>query len=189
MSRDKIIVAVTGASGFQLAFNLLGELKKKKIETHVIVSNAADKVREYETSISKKDIEKLSDFSYKEESIHTRICSGSFDSDGMIVIPCSMKTLGFISNGIDANSIARAAGVQLKSGKKVVLVPRETPMNLAQLRNLVSASEIGCKIVFPMMCHYIKPENVEDMEDYIIGRILEILGVKHEKYRRWDENE
>ncbi|NYZ79632.1 UbiX family flavin prenyltransferase [Candidatus Micrarchaeota archaeon] len=181
----KLIVAVTGASGFPLAIEFLKACRKKKIETHLIVSQSAQKIREYETGMSEKEVSKLADCLYKPEDIYTRICSGSFDVSGMVVIPCSMKTLAHIANGIEESSITRAASVQLKSRRPLVLVPRETPLTLAHLRNLVKAKEIGCDIVPPMMCHYIKPKSVNEMEKFLVGRIFELLKLEHSEYKRW----
>lgn len=181
----KVLVAVTGASGFQLAARLLEVLGKMKAERHLVVSRNAQKVREYETKLSEADVKKLCEHYYEPDAVHTSICSGSFDLDAMVIIPCSMNTLGHIANGIEHNAITRAAGVNLKMERPVVLVPRETPLGLAHLRNLVKAKEIGCSIVPPMLCHYIKPKSVEDLEDYVVGRVLEVLGIKHELYEKW----
>ena len=182
----KLIVAVSGASGFQLGFELLKSLKEKRIETHLIISNAAQKVRQYETEISDEEITNYTDYIYKPEDIHTRICSSSFDVDGMIIIPCSMNTLGHIANGIEKNAITRAANNQLKSERTLILVPRETPLTLPQLKNMVKAREAGCTILPAMLCHYIKPQSVNDMEKFIVGRTLELLNIEHTEYKKWD---
>jgi 4-hydroxy-3-polyprenylbenzoate decarboxylase len=181
----KILIAVTGASGFPLATRLLGTLGKLKVERHLVVSKNAQKVREYETKLSEADVKKLCEHYYEPDAIYTSICSGSFDIDAMVVIPCSMNTLGQIANGIEDNAITRAAGVNLKMERPVVLVPRDTPLNLAHLRNLTKAKEIGCSIVPPMLCHYINPKSVEDLDNYVVGRVLEVLKIKHGLYEKW----
>ena len=183
---SKIIVAISGASGFQLGFELLKSLKGKGIETHLIISDAAQKVRQYETKISDEEISKYADYIYKPEDIHTRICSSSFDVDGMVIIPCSMNTLGHIANGLEKNAITRAANNQLKSERTLILVPRETPLTLPQLKNMANAKEAGCTILPAMMCHYIKPQSVNDTEKFIVGRILELLNIEHNEYKKWD---
>ncbi|MBN1159744.1 MAG: UbiX family flavin prenyltransferase [Candidatus Diapherotrites archaeon] len=183
---NKLIVAISGASGFQLGFELLKSLKEKGIETHLIISDAAQKVRQYETKISDEELVKYADFTYKPEDIHTKICSSSFGVDGMVIIPCSMNTLGHIANGLEKNAITRAANNQLKSERKLILVLRETPLTLPQLKNMVKAKEAGCTILPAMMCHYIKPQSFNDMEKFIVGRTLELLDIEHEEYKRWD---
>lgn len=177
----KILVAITGGSGYPLAIRLLEELGKKGIERHLVMSRNAEKVREYECEGTTPEYEKK----YEPESIHEKICSGSYPIDAMIVIPCSMNTLAKIASGIEDNAITRAAGVNLKQERRVILVPRETPMNLAHLRNLVKAKEQGCSIVPPMLTHYTKPKTIEDMENQIIGRILQLLNIKNTLYTEW----
>lgn len=181
----RILVAVTGASGFPLAVKLLETLGNKKIERHLAITKNADKVREYETSLSREDVKKLCEQSYLPDAIHTSICSGSYPIDAMVVIPCSMNTLAKIANGIEDNAITRAVGVNLKQERKVILVPRETPLHLGPLKNLVKAKELGCSIVPPMLAHYTKPKTIGDAESFVIGRVLELLGIEHDLYTKW----
>lgn len=181
----RILVAVTGASGFPIAQTLLQQLKGNEI--HLVVSEHAWEVAEYESGMKRKDIEKLATRTYDPNEIHASICSGSFPIDAMVVVPCSMNTLGHIANGIEHNAITRAAGVNLKQGRKVILVPRDTPLSLPALKNMVLAKEAGCSIVPPMLCYYTKPKTVQDCTDYVVGRILELLGLEHKLYLRWEK--
>lgn len=181
----RVLVAVTGASGFPLAVRLLEALGEHGAERHLVVSENADVVRECETKLGKEELAKLCERSYDPNALHQGICSGGLPMDAMVIVPCSMNTLAKVANGIEDNAITRAAGVNLKQERRVVLVPRETPLNLAQLRNLAKAKEIGCSIVPPVLSHYIKPKKVEDLEDYVIGKVLELIGVEHELYERW----
>ncbi|MCK4327843.1 MAG: UbiX family flavin prenyltransferase [Candidatus Diapherotrites archaeon] len=181
----KIVVAVTGASGFPIAVRLLKELKGNEI--HLVVSDHAWDVLKYEECGSREDVTALATRVYDPNEIHTSICSGSFPVDAMVVVPCSMNTLGHIANGIEHNAITRAVGVNLKQERKVILVPRDTPLSLPALRNMVKAKEAGCSIVPPMLCYYTKPKTIDDLTGYTVGKILEMLGIGHELYERWDK--
>jgi polyprenyl P-hydroxybenzoate/phenylacrylic acid decarboxylase-like protein len=182
----RVLVAITGASGAVLGKRLLEELRRdKKIETHLIISEAAKLVVEDELG-SVDAVEKLADRVYGERDIGAAVASGgSFGVDAMVIVPCSMKTLSAIANGYADNLITRAADVALKQERKLVLVPRETPVNLVHLRNMVKAKEAGASIVLPLVSYYNKPKTVGDMTDFVVGKILELLGTEHELYGRW----
>ncbi|MBN3037532.1 MAG: UbiX family flavin prenyltransferase [Candidatus Diapherotrites archaeon] len=175
----RILVAVTGASGFPLATTLLKALEGH--ERHVIISRSAGLVAEHEGG----SIDGLYEHKHDEDAVDAPVCSGSFQLDAMVIVPCSMNTLAKVANGIEDNAITRSAGVNLKQEKKVILVPRETPLNLIQLRNLVKAKEAGCSIVPPLIAYYPKPETVQDCTNHITGRVLELLGIEHNLYTRW----
>lgn len=179
----RLLVAITGASGFPIAIRLLQALKGNEI--HLVVSKHAWDVLKYESSLSKEEVLKLAGHVYEPGEIYSSICSGSFPMDAMAVVPCSMNTLGHIANGIEHNAITRAAAVNLKQGRKVILVPRDTPLTLPALRNMVKAKEAGCTITPPVVEYYTKPKTVEDITDYIVGRIMELLGLEHDMYERW----
>ena len=184
----RVLVAITGASGLPIAVGLLKALKARNVERHLVVSEHAWKVLEYEGGgTSRKQLLALADKHYDANDIHTSICSGSFPMDAMVVVPCSINTLGHIANGIEHNAITRAAGVNLKQERTVILVPRDTPLSLPALRNLVAAKEAGCSIVPPMLCYYTKPKTVQDCTDYVVGRILELLGIEHKLYKKWEK--
>ncbi len=165
-------------------------MKKKGIETHVVVSESAKTVMKYESDNfeeSMKRIESSSDKIYAENDIAASIASGSFKVDGMIVAPCSMKTLSAIANGYSDNLVSRAADVQLKQQRKLVLVPRESPLNAIHLENMLKLSRIGVWIIPPMLCYYTKPKSVEDMTDNVVGRVLDAFEVEHNLYKRWEK--
>ena len=188
----RILIAITGASGFPLAIQFLEELGTAGVERHLVVSENAWKVLEYEDQrdITREDLlSRLCEKSYGINDIHTSICSGSYPVDAMVIVPCSMNTLAHIANGIEHNTITRAAGVNIKQERKVILVPRDTPLSLPALRNMVKAKESGCSIIPPMLCYYNKPETVEDCTDFIVGRILELLNIGHDLYKRWEQDE
>jgi 4-hydroxy-3-polyprenylbenzoate decarboxylase len=181
----KILVAVTGASGFPLAIGFLRALRAGKHEAHLVVSNHAWDVQRYESGMKMAGVLRLADKTYAEGDIYTSICSGSFPMDAMVVIPCSMNTLGHIANGIEHNAITRAAGVNLKQERKVILVPRDTPLSLPALRNMVKAKEAGCSIVPPMLEYYTNPKTIDDCTNYVVGRVMELLGLEHRLYKGW----
>ncbi len=142
----------------------------------------------YETENFEESMRKITENShkiYKENDIAASIASGSFKVDGMIVTPCSMKTLSAIANGYSENLITRAADVQLKQQRKLVLVPRESPLNAIHLENMLKLSKLGVWIIPPMMCYYIKPKSVTDLTDNAVGRILDAFGIEHGLYKRW----
>ena len=181
----RIVVGVTGASGFPLAVALLKALNGN--EVHLVVSENAWKVMEYEGGGSREEVLSLATKVYDPNEIHTSICSGTFPVDAMVVVPCSMNTLAHVANGIEHNAITRAVGANLKQERKVVLGPRDTPLSLPALRNMVKAKEAGCSIVPPMMCYYTKPKTVGDLTQYCVGRVLDVLGIGHELYERWNK--
>jgi len=183
----RVLVAITGASGFPLAVRLLKKLGEAGVERHLVVSANARKVMEDESDLDESSLKKLCEHWYEPGDTHASICSGSYPMDAMIVIPCSMNTLAHVANGIEHNAITRAVGVNLKQERRVVLVPRETPLSLPALENLVKAKQAGCSIVAPVLCYYIKPTKIRDLEDYVVGRIFELMELKHELYKKWSE--
>ncbi len=170
----RVIVGVTGASGVIYAKRLIEELDNSA----VIISDAAKKVIGHE----------LDDFpeeSFSDSDLTAAPASGSSAYDAMVVIPCSMKTLSAIANGYADNLIARSADVMLKQEKKLILVPRETPMNLIHLKNMVKAKQAGASIVPAIPAFYHKPKKIEDMVNFVVGKVLELLGVDHKLYEAW----
>lgn len=190
----KIIVAITGASGTTLGVRLLEALSRsRRVETHAVVSNGAMEVLKHECGNNdglKKIMEKIrknTSHLYGEKDFAAPIASGSFATDGMVVAPCSMKTLAAISHGYSDNLITRAADVCIKQKRKLVLVPRETPFSSIHLENMLKLSNLGVWIVPAVYGLYFKPKKVGDIESYIAGRALEALGVEHDLYRRWKQ--
>ena len=179
----KLIVGVSGASGAILAKRLLEELKKKGVETHLVISSGAELLIEDE--LGSEDLTALADYNYAPKDFYAPIASGSFKTDGMVIVPCSMKTLGEIASGVSDNLLTRAADVCLKQERQLILVPREAPMNLIHLRNLVTAKEAGCTVIPPLLAFYPKPKTVDDMVDFVIGKILDSLNLDNILYKHW----
>lgn len=186
----KIIVAITGASGTEIGVRTIEELKKSDVEVHAIVSDSAKIVMEYESENADALMERIKSNSrkiYDEKDIAAGMASGSFKVGGMVVAPCSMKTLSAIAHGYSDNLIARAADVQLKQKRHLVLVPREAPLNSIHLENMLKLSNLGVWLIPPMLCFYNKPKTVDDMVANTVGRILDVFEIGHKLYKRWGD--
>ena len=181
----RLVVAMTGASGVVYGVRLLEVLKGKNVEVYLIITEAAEKVIMHELGISREDVEKLADHVYDVADLGAPIVSGSFKTDGMVVIPCSMKTLAGIAHGYADNLVLRAADVTLKERRMLVLVPRETPLSVVHLRNMLELAKQGVVIVPAMPAYYYKPKSVGDLVDYVVGKVLDCFGVEHALFRRW----
>lgn len=182
----RLVVGVTGASGVVYAKRLLEVLKEKNIETHIVVSKTAERIIKHELEMDRADFEKLGRYCYREDHADAPLASGSFKTDGMIIIPCSLKTLAGIASGYADNLILRAADVTLKEKRKLILVPRETPLNAIHLRNMLELAKIGVVILPAMPAFYHKPKSIHELVDFIVGKILDILGIEHELFKRWN---
>ncbi|MDP2277045.1 MAG: UbiX family flavin prenyltransferase, partial [Nitrospirota bacterium] len=201
----KYIFAISGASGSIIGIRVLKELIKHS-EIHLVISSQSFSIIKEETGIdwtikknSKFKIQssKLIEdkirkyfktdrlFFYRDDQLDAPIASGSFKTDGMLVVPCSMKTLSGIANGYANNLIERAADVTIKEGRTLLLSPREMPFSAIHLENMLKLSRIGVKIAPPVLAFYHKPKKIEDIVDFIAGKILDAVGVEHEIYRRW----
>jgi len=182
----RLIIALSGASGQIYGIRLLQILKQApEIETHVVMSTAARITMAQETECSPKQVEDLADVLYRPGDIGAAIASGSFETQGMIVAPCSIKSLSAIAHSYDADLLTRAADVQLKEGRTVILVVRETPLHLGHLRLMTQAAEIGCTIFPPVPAFYARPQTIDDMVDNTCGRILARAGVSNQHYQEW----
>lgn len=181
----RLIVAITGASGVVYGKRLLEVLRERKVETFLIVSKAAENVIQHELKTTKSELQKLVSNFYDVNDFSAPILSGSFKTDGMIVIPCSMKTLAGIAHGYSENLILRAADVTLKEKRTLILVPRETPLSVVHLRNMLDLASQGVLILPAMPAYYHKPERIEDLIDFVIGKALDSLGIEHELFKRW----
>jgi len=185
----KIIVGITGSSGVIYGVKLLYFLKKSEIETHIVLSKWAEKNIEIETDESIVEVKKLASFEYKENDMAASISSGSFKTDGMIIIPCSMKTLASIANGYDDNLISRAASVTIKENRKLVIVPRETPLSQIHLSNMLKLAKIGVTILPAMPGFYHRPKTINDLILHIVGKTLDQFDISNEIFKRWKNNE
>ncbi len=181
----RLVVAVTGASGVAYGKRLLEVLHERKIETHLIVSKAAERVMEHELGINKRDLQRLATYTYDVDNLTAPLMSGSFKTDGMVIVPCSMKTLAGIAHGFADNLILRAADVMIKEKRRLVVVPRETPLNVVHLRNMLTVANLGVYVVPAMPAFYQKPEKVSDLVDFVVGRVLDCLGIEHALFKRY----
>ena len=184
----RLIVAVTGASGVEMSIRLLAALREiPDMEIFLIVSRGAATTWKYETDRPLNDLKAMADHVFEENDMAAIIASGSFVTNGMIIMPCSMKTLAGIVSGYADNLIQRAADVCIKEGRKVVLVPREMPLSRIHLRNMSAAADLGCVIVPPMLTFYSGQKTLEDEIDHIAGKILLQFGLKSPFFHAWKE--
>ena len=181
-----LIIAITGATGVIYGIRLLEALTAvKHIETHLLISPAGVLTAQLETAYSKADIEALADVVHPHRDISASIASGSFLTAGMVIAPCSMNTLSAIAIGLDNNLVTRAAGVTLKERRKLILLTRETPLNLAHLRNMTAVTEMGGIIAPPVPSFYNNPQKIEDIIDQTVGRALDHLDIQTPLVTRW----
>ncbi len=180
----KIIVGISGASGAPLAVRLLKELKKHDdVQVHLVVSSGGKRTLKYETNC---DVKSLCDVYHKNKNIGSCIASGTFKTDGMVIIPCSMKTVASLANGISSNLLLRSADVCIKEKRKLILVPRESPLSPIHLDNLAYLSKLqNLFIIPPVLSYYTKEQSVEDMENQIIGKILSQFDIKMKSFKTW----
>ncbi|HAC34575.1 MAG TPA: 3-octaprenyl-4-hydroxybenzoate carboxy-lyase [Gammaproteobacteria bacterium] len=178
--KKRLIVAVSGATGTHYAWRLLHELKRlDHWETHLVLSNAAVLTAKQELGLTQSQFEQLADVVHSNRDIGAKIASGSFLVEGMVVVPCSMKSLAAVANGLSDNLIARAADVILKQRRKLVMVTRETPLNLIHLRNMTAVTEAGAIVFPPVPAFYAGLESLDDMVGHTVGRILDLFEVEH----------
>lgn len=185
MKKNRIIIGISGASGIIYGIRLLQCLKQTNIETHLIVSRAAQQTRTVETDLSAADLYQLADQHHKIDNIAASISSGSYKTLGMIVAPCSVRTLADIANGSSSNLLTRAADVILKERRKLVLMVRETPLNLAHIRNMALATEMGAIIAPPVPAFYNQPATIDDIVNHSVGRVLDLFDVDAGLVNRW----
>lgn len=187
-SSPRIVVAITGASGVIYGRRCLEALKQAGAETHLVVSKAAEMTLAYELQIKAADLEPLASVRYAAGDIGATIASGSFRADGMIIAPCSVRTMSEIATGVTATLISRAADVMLKERRRLVLMVRETPFHLGHLRTMTALAEMGAIIAPPLPAFYVEPKSVAELVDQSVGRALDLLGVESALTRRWGED-
>lgn len=179
----KIVIGITGASGAVYGVRLLEKLKEEKF---LVVSENAKKIMEQETKYSVNNIKKLAGHYYENNDLFPDISSGSFLFDAMVIVPCSMSTLSKIANGVSDNLITRTAAICLKEKRKLIIVPRETPVSTIHLQNMAKLSENNVIVLPAMPGFYPKPENVDDMINFVVGKIMDCLGIENSLYKRWN---
>jgi 4-hydroxy-3-polyprenylbenzoate decarboxylase len=183
----RIIVGISGASGAIYGIRLLEELGRAGVETHLVISSWARETIRQETDYTPEAVEALASVCYSPEDQSAAISSGSFVTAGMVVAPCSMKTVAAIAHGYADNLLVRAADVCLKEQRKLILVPRESPLSAVHLENLLRLARLGVVILPPVPAFYHRPRSVQEIVDHTVGRVLDHLGVPHRLLRRWKE--
>jgi flavin prenyltransferase len=184
--RSRVVVGITGATGAVYAVRLLARLKIARCETHLVLSPAGVLNAHHELGLDRGALEALADRAYNPADIGAAIASGSFRSDAMVVAPCSMRTLAAIAHGLSDNLLTRAADVTLKERRRLVLMVRETPFNLAHLRNMTAVTEMGGVIFPPLPAFYHRPQSIDEMIDDTVERVLDLIGVEGAAPRPWN---
>jgi 4-hydroxy-3-polyprenylbenzoate decarboxylase len=182
----RLVVGISGASGARLGIRLLEMTRSLGIETHLVISTAGQATISQETDWKVSDVLALADFTYRDEDIGAAIASGSFRTQGMVVIPCSIKTLSAVANSYTETLISRAADVTLKEGRPLVLVVRETPLHRGHIRLMGLAAEAGAVIFPPVPAFYARPQTIEDLVDNTVGRVLARLGIENDLVQEWE---
>jgi flavin prenyltransferase len=188
MSARRLVVGISGASGFVYGMRLLELLRGLDVETHVVVSRGAMLTMAHETAYKLADVAALAGALYRCDDLAAPISSGSFRTLGMIVAPCSMKTLAEVATGLSSGLIARAADVTLKERRRLVLLARETPYTLTHLRNMAAVTEMGAIVAPPVPAFYAQPASLDDMIAHTLGRVLDLFDLDSRTVRRWKEH-
>ena len=185
-SRKRLVVAITGASGAAYGVRLLEELRvRKDWESHLVLSDAGALNAWHELKMKRREVERLADVAYRPRDVAAAIASGSYLAEGMVVAPCSMKTLAAVAHAHADDLASRAADVTLKERRRLVLLVRETPLNLAHLRNMVAVTEMGGIIFPPVPALYARPRRIEDLVAHTVLRVLDLFGIHSAKLSRW----
>jgi len=181
----QITVGISGASGVIYALKLLKILKDLNVKVHLVITRAGKKIIKYETGLTENVIIPLATYYHNVDDLTSPISSGSFKTDGMVVVPCSMKTLAGIVVGYSSNLLLRAADVTLKERRPLVLVPRETPLSIVHLENMYKAALAGATVLPAMPGFYHEPKSIDDLVNHIVGKILDVFHLEHKLYKRW----
>jgi 4-hydroxy-3-polyprenylbenzoate decarboxylase len=187
-ARPRLIVGISGASGVVYGIRLLQTLRRIGVETHLVMSRSAEVTLAHETGLKAADVRALADMAYSPADIGAAISSGSFRTLGMVVAPCSVRTLAEISGGVTSTLLTRAADVVLKERRRLVLMLRETPLHLGHIRNMAQVTEMGAIIYPPVPAFYAKPQSLEEMVDHTLGRVLDLFDLDSGLVRRWGED-
>jgi 4-hydroxy-3-polyprenylbenzoate decarboxylase len=188
MSKKRLVVGISGASGVIYGVRLLQVLQDTDYETHLIISKSGELNIQIETDYDPADVKAMADYVYDHKNIAASLASGSFLTAGMVVVPCTIKTLSGIANSYNENLLVRAADVTLKEKRKLVLVVRETPLHKGHLRLLTMAADMGAHILPPVPSFYHMPKTIEDIIDQTIGKIFDFMGIEHNLFNRWGED-
>ena len=184
----RLVVGISGASGVTYGVRLLSVLKDTDYETHLIISKSGELNIKIETDYDPADVKALADYVYDHKNMAASLASGSFLTAGMVVVPCTIKTLSGIANSYNENLLVRAADVTLKEKRKLVLVVRETPLHKGHLRLMTMAADMGAHILPPVPSFYHMPKTIDDIIDQTIGKIFDYMGIEHDLFRRWGDD-
>ena len=185
LQKTRLIIGISGASGTIYGIRLLQLLQGTGIETHLVMSRAAQTTLAYETDMKVADVEKLATVVYSNQDIGAACSSGSFRTLGMIIAPCSIKTMSEIATGVTANLLSRAADVALKERRRVVLMLRETPLHIGHIKSMAAVTEAGAIVYPPVPAFYARPKSLDDMVDHTLGRVLDLFDIDMGLVRRW----
>lgn len=188
MTPRRLVVGISGATGIAYGVQALRFARAAGIETHMVVTAAAQQTRAYETGLTAQELRALADVAYKPADVGAAIASGSFRTAGMIVAPCSVRTLAAIAHGLGDNALTRAADVTLKERRRLVLLVRETPLTLAHLRAMTAVTEMGGVVMPPVPAFYLRPCSVDDIVDHTVARALDLFGVDVPGTPRWGDD-
>jgi 4-hydroxy-3-polyprenylbenzoate decarboxylase len=187
--KKRLIVGIAGASGVIYGVRMLEVLKNRGIETHLIISEAGKLNIKIETDYDVDEVLAMADITYSNKQMAASVASGSFQTMGMVIAPCTVKTLSGIANSYNENLLIRAADVQLKEKRKLALMFRETPLHVGHLRLLTQAAEMGAHIVPPIPAFYHHPKTIDDIINQSVGKVLDYMGIEHDLFKRWDNSE
>jgi 4-hydroxy-3-polyprenylbenzoate decarboxylase len=185
--QQRLVVGISGATGIAYGVRALELARKAGVETHLVVTPAGQQTRAYETGLSARDLAAMADVSYRPADVGAAIASGSFPTGGMLVAPCSVRTLSAIAHANNDNLLTRAADVTLKERRRLVLLVRETPLTLGHLRAMTAATESGAIVMPPVPAFYLRPQSVDDVVDHTVGRALDLFGIDVPDLPRWGE--
>jgi len=186
MTPRRLIVGITGATGIAYGIRALELARAAGVETHLVVSTAGDQTRAYETDLSSAQLRELADVSHKVANVGAAIASGSFKTDGMLIAPCSVRTLAAVAHGLGDNLLTRAADVTLKERRRLVLMVRETPLTLAHLRAMTQITEMGGVVMPPVPAFYLRPDSIDEIVEHAVGRALDLFDIEVADLPRWD---
>jgi 4-hydroxy-3-polyprenylbenzoate decarboxylase len=185
--RKRIVIGISGASGVIYGIKMLSQLQEKDFQTHLIISDSGRQNIEIETSHKADDVAAMADYTYDNRDVGAALASGSYLTEGMVVVPCTIKTLSGIANSYTNNLLVRAADVTLKEKRKLVLVVRETPLHVGHLSLMMKAANMGAHILPPVPSFYHQPKTIDDIIHQTVGKIFDYIGIEHNLFKRWGD--
>jgi len=185
----RLVVGISGATGAIYGIRTLQVLRTSQVETHLVLTDSAKRTIEMETSFSIKEVENLADYVHDNANIGASIASGSFKTDGMLIAPCAIKSLSALANSYNDSLLVRAADVMLKEKRKLVVIPRETPLHTGHLRLMLAVAEMGAVLLPPMPAYYHMPKTIDDIINQTVGKALDQFDIEHQLFSRWNGEE